>query len=91
VWDDRRQKPFWLRGIALFSYFLLFVGCTIGFVGSMYILFFADPSQVDPSSLSRDTPLSARLGYLGFMLVLFVVGYVINRLVWGPFLSQFRR
>jgi hypothetical protein len=91
VWDDRRQKPLWFRCIAVVSYTLLFGGCAIGFVGSMYILFFVDPSQVDPSSLGRNTPLLTRLGYVGFMLVLFLVGYVLNRLAWGPFLSQFRR
>jgi hypothetical protein len=70
---------------------LLYGGCAVVFVGCVYFFFVADPSHVDPSSLSRDTPLVTRLGALALSIVLFVVIYAINRFAWGSFYRHFRR
>jgi hypothetical protein len=91
VWNARKDAPLWLRAFDLFFSTLLYGGCAVVFVGCVYFLFVADPSHVDPSSLSRDTPLLTRLGFLGLVMALFVVIYAINRFAWGMVYSHIRR
>ena len=89
--NEPPKTPLWLRVVATLSYGLLFVTFAVVFVGGVYVLFFADPADVDPSSLNKNSPLLEKLIFLGFLLIVLVFGYYVNRRVLSAFLRPPRR
>lgn len=75
-----KKLPLWFRLLKGFSYALLFGSSGMVFLGSVYVLFFVDESQVSPGSQHAGVPLSHKFADLAFLVVIFLAGYVVNRL-----------
>ena len=75
--------PLWLRTISAVSYGLLFGVFGIVFMGSLYVMLFVPPTGVTGGSLHKESPLSDKVLFLGALVVMFTIGYVMNRVAWS--------
>jgi quinol-cytochrome oxidoreductase complex cytochrome b subunit len=80
--------PRMFKILMICSYSLLF-GCgLVVLVGGIYVLFFAPLQATDPSSLNQNSPLWHKIAFIGFVVCVISIGYVINRVVWSRVLGR---
>ena len=73
-----------LCALRFISYSLWCVSGIVVFAGSVYVLFFAPVESVDPSSMNQRVATWHKVAYLAFLMGVFAIGLVINRIVWRP-------